>query len=82
MSKDTKDKIIWNAIPRLFDVPNPPSKVTSSCPIKIRLVTVPAKVVEKPVDVLPDLPSASPQKQSKYDTPQKKKLLRLFGDIL
>ena len=60
----------------LFYGLNPPSKATSSCPIKTMLVTAPAKVVEKPVDVSPDLPSTSKKKkkQTSHETPQKKTL--------
>ena len=30
MNKNTKSKLIWNAVPTLFDVPNPPPKITPS----------------------------------------------------
>ena len=36
MNKETKNKLIWNAIPTLFDVLNPPSKITPSWTIKPR----------------------------------------------
>lgn len=30
MNKIQKNRLIWNAIPTLFDVPNPPAKVTET----------------------------------------------------
>ena len=78
MNKETKSKLIWNAIPTLFDVPNTPSKVTPSHPIKTRSIMstmkkTSAKSTEQPVDILQDLPSTSKQSQV-YDMPQKKRL--------
>ena len=78
MNKETKTKLIWNAIPTLFDVPNPPSKVTPSQPIKTWLMMSTmkkssVKSTEQPVDILQDLPSTSKQSQV-CDTPQKRRL--------
>ena len=36
MNKETENELIWNAILTLFDVPNPPSKVTPCWSIKAR----------------------------------------------
>ena len=38
MNKNTKTKLIWNAVPTLFDVPNPPAKITPSWPLIKRSV--------------------------------------------
>ena len=35
MNKEAQNKLVWNTIPTLFDVPNPPSKVTPSCQVKV-----------------------------------------------
>ena len=78
MNKETKNKLIWNAIPTLFDVPNSPSKVTPSWPIKARSMMSTMKKTsvestEQPVDILQDLPSTLQQRQV-CNTPQKKRL--------
>ena len=66
MKKETKSKLTWNVIPTLFDVPNPPSEVTQSQPVKTRLMMSTmkktfVKSTEQPVDILQDLPSTSKQ---------------------
>ena len=78
MNKETKNKLIWNAMPTLFDVPNPPSKVMPSQTIKARslmstMKKTSLKSIEQPVDILQDLLSTLKQSQV-CDTPQKKRL--------
>ena len=68
-----QNKVIWNAIPTLFDVLNPPSKVTPSQPIKARSMRSTIKKTsvestEQPVDILQDLPSTSKQSQVWHTT--------------
>ena len=38
MNEETKSKLTWNAVLTLFDVPNPPAKVTPSRLVKKRLL--------------------------------------------
>ena len=62
MNKEKKPKLIWNAVPTLFDVPNPPAKVTSSMLVKKRLIVVKASTSvksTKAVKSLSDQPSTS-----------------------
>ena len=55
--------LVWNAIPTLFDVPNPPSKVTPSCQVKVRSVSSAVKKApaKESIEILQDLPSTSKQ---------------------
>ena len=57
MNKETQNKLVWNAIPTLFDVPNPPSKVTPSCQVKVRSVSSAVKKApaKEPIVILQDL---------------------------
>ena len=59
-NRDKKNKLIGNAIPILFDVPNPLPKVTSSQPIKTKLAIAHTKSMQKHDDnKSSDLPSTS-----------------------
>ena len=73
MNKETQNKLVWNAIPLLFDVPNPPSKVTPSCQVKVKSVSSAVKKApaKEPIEILQDLPSTSKQTHV-CDTPEKK----------
>ena len=78
MNKDTKSKLIWNAVPTLSDVPNPPAKVTPSRLVKKRSIVVKASTSVKPTKTIKspsDQPSTSIV-EHKCDTPQKKRLKR------
>lgn len=48
MNINTKNKLVWNAVPTVFDVPNPPQQTTlkrpAPCP---RSAPVPAKKTKK-----------------------------------
>ena len=78
MNKETKLKLIWNAVTTLFDVLNPPAKVTQSRLVKKRSIVVKASSSVKPtktIKSLSDQPSTSIV-EHKCDTPQKKRLKR------
>ena len=71
MNKETKSKLIWNAVLTLFDVPNPPAKVTPSRLVKKRSIVVKASTSVKPtkaVTFTSDQPSTSIV-EHKCDTP-------------
>lgn len=68
MNKDAKNKLIWSAIPTLFDVPNPPSKLTS--------IRVPVKRhIEENVRQ-EKAPRLTEKCSEREETPTKKKLRR------
>ena len=78
MNKETKSKLIWNAVPTLFDVLNPPVKVTPSRLVRERSIAVKASTSVKPTKTIKsssDQPSTSIV-EHKCDTPEKKKLKR------
>ena len=78
MNKETKSKLIWNAVPTLVDVPNPPAKVTLSRLVKKRSIAVKASTSVKPTKTIKspsDQPSTSIVEHKCY-TPQKKRLKR------
>lgn len=66
-NKEKKNRLIQTAVPTLFDVPNPPAKVTLSRPIKTRTSKCTPTKSEDPV--------STPTSQ-KLDTPRRKKLKR------
>ena len=71
MNKETKSKLIWNAVPTLFDVPNPPAKVTPSRLVKKILIAVKASTSVKPTKSVKS-PSGQPSTsivEHKCDTP-------------
>ena len=74
MNKETQNKLVWNAIPTLFDVPNPPSKVAPSRQVKMGSVSSAVKKApsKDPIEIFQDLPSTSKETHV-CDTPQKKK---------
>ena len=79
MNKETKNKLIWNAVPTLFDVKNPPPKVTPSRPKRTHCLTpiqtassLSTKRARKGGESLSDLAKPIPE----CDTPHKKKLKR------
>ena len=79
MNKETKNKLIWNAVPTLFDVKNPPPKVTPSrlksthylTPIQTASSSS-TKRARKGEDSLSDSTKPIPE----CDTPHKEKLKR------
>ena len=75
MNKETKNKLIWNAIPTLFDVKNPPQKVTPSRPKRTRSLTPTPSTSVKYVKKR-NKSSDSVQHVSECDTPRKKHLKR------
>ena len=78
MNKETKSKLIWNTVPTLFDVPNPPVKVTPSRLVKKISIVAQARTSLKP-DKTVKSPSNQPSTsivEHKCDTSQDKKLKR------
>ena len=73
-NKDKRNRLIRNAVPTLFEVPNPPEKVTPSRPLKVRL---PVTKTNKPKtrSAEGETPSTSEQFEQ-VDTPRKRKLKR------
>ena len=83
MNKNTKSKLIWNAVPTLFDVPNPPTRITSSRPLIKRSVVNKKTSVKLKGRILASQPTTSNATKPTAscaakgcETPQKKKLKR------
>ena len=79
---NTKSKLIWNAVPTLFDVPNPPARTPSRPLIKRSTVNKRTRVklegrtlASQPTNSNPTMPTASCAAKE-CETPQNKKLKR------
>ena len=75
MHRNTKSKLIWNAVPTLFDVPNPPAKITPSWPLTKRLFVNKKASVNLKSKTLANQPTTS-NATNECDTPRKKNLRR------
>ena len=83
MNKNTKSKLIWNAVPTLFDVPNPPARITPSQPLikrstvnkRTRVKLEGRTLASQPTNSNPTMPTASCTAKE-CETPRKKKLKR------
>ena len=72
MNRNTKSKLIWNAVPTLFDVPNPPAKITPSRPLTKRSFVNKKASVNLKSKTSANQPTTS-NATNECDTPRKKK---------
>ena len=72
MNANTKNKLVWCAVPTLFNVPNPPQKVTPKRTTRKRCATEITSVKEEEL---------VPKKLKVEDTPTKKKLRRTVKNL-
>ena len=71
MNRNTKSKLIWNDVPTLFDVPNPPAKITPSQPLTKRSFVNKKASVNLKSKTSANQPTTS-NSTNECDTPRKK----------
>lgn len=81
MNPTTQNKLVWNAVPTIFAVPNPPKPVTVSRPLPVRhepAVAIRNKKKHCNVEETAPLSSSPP---SPVETPRKTKLKRKMNTL-